>query len=151
MNPIAYVDTSAFLKRFLLEDRAEDMEAFVAAGEFDLAISSLTVTEFRCTLKRRLRLGQVSAISVQKAIQQLLQEIASGAVHFHSIDTATFNLAGELIEGLLSPLATLDAIHLACAKASGAALMVCADRQLLRAAAEANLETLDLSPLRNSH
>jgi uncharacterized protein len=145
MMPVAYVDTSAFIKRFLSEDNSAEMEALATSNTYQLAISSLTVTEFRSVMKRCLRLGTTSTSFTQKATEQLLQEIASGALRFHIIDAAIFNLAGELIEGLTSPLGTLDAIHLACAKATGAVLMVSSDRQLLRAAEESSMKILDLS------
>ena len=145
MMPVAYVDTSAFIKRFLLESRSTEMEALATSSQYQLAISSLTVTEFRSVMKRNQRLGTTSAAFRHKACVQLLQEIASGALRFHTIDASIFSLAGELIDGLSSPLATLDAIHLACAKASGAVLMVSSDRQLLRAAYESSMEILDLS------
>jgi len=147
MSEAAYIDTSAFIKRFLNEDRTSDMEAFAMAAQYRMAISSLTVTEFRSVLRRRSRMGTVGLDFVGKATQQLLKEIAGGALRFHAIDGATFNLAGDLIERLGSPLATLDALHLACAKACGAVIMVSADKQLLRASQEAGLEILDLSPL----
>lgn len=142
---IAYVDTSAFIKRFLLEDGSSEMDSFAQSGAHRLAISSLTITEFRSVMKRRLRERLIDQAFVQAATGQLLQEIASGALRFHGIDAATFNLAGELIDTLASPLATLDALHLACAKATGAALLVSADRQLLQAAREATLPVLDLT------
>ena len=63
---IAYVDTSAYLKRFLAEARSDDMEAFVAANNFQLAISSLSVTEFRAVLKRRLLLGRSARCFIKK-------------------------------------------------------------------------------------
>lgn len=146
MMPVAYVDTSAFMKRFLLENRSVEMEAFATSSQYQLAISSLTVTEFRSVLKRGQRHGTTTAAFTHKATEQLLQEIASGALRFHTIDAAIFSLACELIEGLSSPLGTLDALHLACAKATGAVLMVSSDRQLLRAAEESSMEILDLSP-----
>jgi predicted nucleic acid-binding protein len=147
MSEAAYVDTSAFIKRFLNEDRTSDMEAFAMDSKYRMAISSLTVTEFRSVLRRRLRMGTVGLEFVGKATQQLLKEIAAGALRFHAIDGATFNLAGDLIEQVESPLATLDALHLACAKACGAVIMVSADKQLLRASREAGLEILDFSPV----
>lgn len=116
-------------------------------AKYRMAISSLTVTEFRSVLRRRLRMGTVGLDFVGKATHQLLKEIAAGALRFHAVDGATFNLAGDLIERLESPLGTPDALHLACAKACGAVLMVSADKQLLRASREAGLQILDLSPV----
>jgi predicted nucleic acid-binding protein len=143
---VAYVDTSAFIKRFVAESRSADMDAFASGGSHRLAISSLTVTEFRSVLRRRVRMGTLSSDFIPAATSQFLKEVAGGALRFHAIDGATFNLAADLIENLDSPLATLDALHLAAAKACGAQLMVSADRQLLAAAREAGLEILDFSP-----
>lgn len=145
-RPLAYVDTSALMKRFVSEERTADMEAFVLADAHRLVISSLTVTEFRSVLKRRLRLGTLNALFVAKATEQLAIEVASSALAFQAIDGVIFNLAGDLIERLNAPLSTLDALHLACAKTAQCALMVSADKQLLRAAEEAEMQILDFSP-----
>jgi len=145
MMRVAYVDTSAFIKRFVPENHSTAMDDFASNGESRMAISSLTVTEFRSVMKRRLRLGTLSSQFVSRATEQLLKEISAGALRFQAIDASIFNLAGELIERLESPLGTLDSLHLACAKTSGATMMVSADRQLLRASTEAGLEVLDLS------
>lgn len=143
--PLAYGDTSAFMKRFLAEEHTAEMEAFALSGAWRLAISSLTLTEFRSVLKRRLRMGRVDAPFVARASEHLAIELAGDALALHAIDASMFELAGSLIERLRSPLGTLDALHLACAKAARAALLVSADRQLLRAAQEAELAVLDLS------
>lgn len=143
---VAYVDTSAFIKRFLREARTEDMDELAESNDYRLAISSLVVTELRSVFKRNQRLGLLSDTFVQQATQQLHTEIASGGLRFHAMDAAIFNLAGDLISRLTSPLGTLDALHLACAQATGADLMVSADLQLLRASEEAGLKTLNLVP-----
>ena len=143
---VAYVDTSAFIKRFLSEDRTEEMDALAESNNFRLAISSLVVTELRSVFKRHQRQGLLSDAFVQQATQQLHTEIASGGLRFHAMDATIFNLAGDLIARLASPLGTLDALHLACAQATGAELMVSADLQLLRASEEAGLKTLNLVP-----
>lgn len=145
-HPLAYVDTSALMKRYVTEDRTADMEAFALGSEYRLMISSLTITEFRSVLKRRLCMGTVNAPFVAKATEQLAIELASNALGFQAIDAGIFNVAGELIERLNAPLGTLDALHLACAKTARCALMVSADRQLLKAAKEADMSILDMSP-----
>ena len=143
---VAYVDTSAFIKRFLREARTEDMDKLAESNNYRLAISSLVVTELRSVFKRNMRLGLLNDAFVQQATQQLHTEIASGGLRFHAMDAAIFNLAGDLISRLVSPLGALDALHLACAQATGADLMVSADLQLLRASEEAGLKTLNLVP-----
>ena len=145
MTVSAYIDTSALIKRFITEPGTAQVEAFVATAKHRLTLSSLSITEFRSVMKRRLRLGTADSVFVRKANEQLSIEIASGALGFLAIDAALFNLAGDLIEQLDSPLAALDAMHLACAKTAGCSMMVSADKQLLRAAQEAGLEVFDLS------
>ena len=143
---VAYVDTSAFIKRFLHEARTEDMDELAESNDYRLAISSLVVTELRSVFKRNQRLGLINENFVQRATQQLHTEIASGGLRFHAVDASIFNLAGDLISQLTSPLGTIDALHLACAQATGAKFMVSADLQLLRASEEAGLQTLNLVP-----
>ena len=142
---IAYIDTSAFMKRFITEARSDDIDTLLNSDKYRPAISSLTVTEFRSVLKRRQRENLIISSFANKAVSQLLEEIASGALRFHAIDAAIFNLAGELIDKLTAPLGTLDALHLACAKATGAAVMISSDKQLLRAAFEADMQIIDFS------
>lgn len=142
---IAYIDTSAFMKRFIPEANSDAVDELLQAGTYRLAISSLTVTEFRSVIKRRVREGSIDSVFANKAVSQLLEEIASGALRFHAIDAAIFNLAGELIDKLTAPLGTLDALHLACAKATGAEVMISSDKQLLRAAFTSDMQVIDFS------
>ena len=142
---IAYIDTSAFIKRFIPEANSDAVDELLQSDKYRLAISSLTVTEFRSVIKRRVREGSIDSVFANKAVSQLLEEIASGALRFHAIDAAIFNLAGELIDKLTAPLGTLDALHLACAKATGAEVMISSDRQLLRAASTSDMQIIDFS------
>ena len=142
---IAYIDTSAFMKRFIPEANSDAVDELLQSGTYRLAISSLTVTEFRSVIKRRVREGSIDSLFANKAVSQLLEEIASGALRFHAIDAAIFNLAGELIDKLTAPLGTLDALHLACAKATGAEVMISSDKQLLRAASTSDMQIIDFS------
>ena len=133
------------MKRFITEARSDDIDTLLNSDKYRPAISSLTVTEFRSVLKRRQRDNLIISSFANKAVNQLLVEIASGALRFHAIDAAIFNLAGELIDKLTAPLGTLDALHLACAKATGATVMISADKRLLRAAFEADMQIIDFS------
>lgn len=133
------------MKRFLPEANSDAVDELLQSGTYRLAISSLTVTEFRSVIRRRVRQGSIDSVFANKAVSQLLEEIASGALRFHAIDAAIFNLAGELIDKLTAPLGTLDALHLACAKATGAEVMISSDKQLLRAASTSDMQVIDFS------
>jgi uncharacterized protein len=143
--PLAYVDTSAFIKRFVEELGTHAIEQFIAEGHFTLAISSLSMVEIRSVLKRKILQNEISA-DTAKSIKEIIHlEIASQSLFFQTVDAGTLERTGHLIEGLTSQLGALDAIHLACAKTAKCELMVSADKQLLRASIEAGLAIFDLN------
>ncbi len=144
MRP-AYIDTSAFVKRFIVEPGSMEVETLIASQQYRLTISSLSLTEIRAVLKRQLRLGVITALHARKAVEQTSIELASNALGFLAVDGVIFNLAGDIIENLAAPLGTLDAVHLASAKAARCEVMITADKQLLRAAVEAGLNVVDLT------
>ncbi len=141
----AYVDTGAFIKRFIVEPGSGDIETLIASNQYRLTLSSLSLTEIRSVLKRQTRLGVISAAHANKAVEQTSIELASNALAFQAVDAAIFNLADDMIESLAAPLGTLDAVHLASAKAAQCSVMISADRQLVKAASEAGLSVVDLS------
>lgn len=143
--PLAYADTSAFIKRFVEETGTAEIERFISDQNHTLMLSSLSMVEIKSVLKRKVvnrELTQETAKSIKELIDL---EIASQSIRFQAVDQATFEKTGHLIEGLTTQLGTLDAIHLACAKTANCELMVSADKQLLRAANELGMQTLDLS------
>lgn len=144
-KPLAYFDTSALVKRFITEAGTDEVEAFLMAQSHQYVLSSLSLTELKSVLQRRKRESQISAEVVRLIQQQVMLELARGSWNYLAIAEPILVYAGELIEQLKSPLGTLDAIHLACAKTAGCELMLSADRQLLHAAHEAGLQTMNLS------
>lgn len=150
MNPsLAYVDTSALVKRFVSEARSDDVESFLMRSSHRCVLSNLSLTELKTVLKRRRNdpnpKQQISMKTCKQAYNQVLIELAQGTWHFQPISEAVFTYAGELIDQLATQLGTLDALHLACAKTANCAMMVSADRQLIRASSELGMQTLDLS------
>ncbi len=143
--PLAYIDTSAFVKRFLVEVHTPAIEAFIADNQYSLMVSSLSLVELTCVLKRKLRLGEVAQQLVALIHEQVHMELASRALNLHVVEPSTFELASSLIERLASPLSSLDGIHLASAKAAQCSMMVSADKQLVRAAHELGLQVLDVT------
>jgi uncharacterized protein len=148
-RPMAYVDTSALVKRFVTEARSLDMETFLIAGSHRCVLSSLSLTELKTVLRRRQRdpngAQQIALQTAQQAYSQVLMELAQSTWHFQPIAESIFTYAGELVDQLATQLGALDALHLACAKTARCSLMVSADKQLLRASSELGLQTLDLS------
>jgi uncharacterized protein len=143
--PLAYLDTSAFVKRFVEEPGTAAIEKFVAEQRYTGVLSPLSVVEIKSVLKRKVISKEITHETAKQIKEMINLEIASQSVVFQTIDAATFERTGHLIEGLSTQLGTLDAIHLACAKAANCELMVSADKQLIRAAHELGMQTLDLS------
>ena len=148
-RPLAYIDTSALLKRFIEEAHSLEMETFLMADSHRCVLSSLSLTEMKSVLRRRQRdpnlAQQISLQASQQATSQVILELAQGSWHFQAISEAIFSFATDLIDQIQTQLGTLDALHLACAKTARCSLMVSADKQLLKASREAGLEILDLS------
>ena len=144
-KPLAYIDTSALVKRFMTEAKTDEVEASLMGQCHQCALSSQSLTELKSVLQRRKRELLISDEVVRLAQQQVMLELAQGSWQYLAITEPIFVYAGELIEQLKSPLGTLDAIHLACAKTSRCELMLSADRQLLLAASAAGLQTMNLS------
>lgn len=109
---IAYVDTSALLKRYVDEpdsDRAVDL----LAGADRLATGRHTVVELRRNLARLLPAASAAAARVAFA-----EDLA--AFWIVEIDAATCELAATIAEQ--SGVRTLDAMHLGAARRLGSAL-----------------------------
>jgi uncharacterized protein len=148
-RPMAYIDTSALVKRFVTEANSLAMETFLMTGSHRCVLSSLSLTELKTVLRRRQRdpnlTQQITLQTAQQAYTQVLMELAQSTWHFQPVAESIFTYAGELVDQLATQLGALDALHLACAKTARCSLMVSADKQLLRASSELGLQTLDLS------
>jgi len=145
VKKLAYVDTSAFIKRFVEESGTAEIERFISEQNHILMLSSLSMVEIKSVLKRKVANRELMQETVTSIKEHIDLEIASQSIRFQQIDAAIFERTGHLIESLTAQLGALDAIHLACAKTANCELMVSADKQLLRAATELGLQTLDLS------
>lgn len=146
---MAYIDTSALVKRFVNEANSLAMETFLMSGSHRCVLSSLSLTELKTVLRRRQHdpkvAQQITLQTAQQAYSQVLMELAQSSWHFQIVAESIFTYAGELVDQLATQLGALDALHLACAKTARCSLMVSADKQLLRASSELGLQTLDLS------
>ena len=123
----AYIDTSAFAKWYVPEQRSSDVEAFMqrAGG---VAITWLSVSELRSTLARRSRMGTIDAAYEGRAWAAFELHRRRGAFAVLPLDVETFDRATQLLG---SPpgaaLRTLDALHLAAAKQHGLRVFATAD------------------------
>lgn len=135
-----YVDTSALAKWYLPEAGAERFAQFVVALD-EALISRLTVVELRCLLGRRCRSGQLREEERDAAYRRFNEQVARGYIDVVAVPDSRFGEALRLIEILdASPLRTLDALHLAAARAASVDGLATADKAMAEAGHELGIE-----------
>ncbi len=131
---IVYVDTSALLKRVVLEPESEAVRATLtahdAAGDL-LTASSLAWLEASRAL-RRAKVAQVDAV-----VERALSGVAE-----HRLTTGLLDRARRVGP---DELRSLDAVHLASAVSVGAQAMLTYDDRLARAARSVGMSVLSPS------
>lgn len=140
MASICYVDTSALLKRYVEEPGSTSFESFCESSSHDLVISPLVATEFTGSLQRRLRGGDISVRYASQARRRFHDDVVAAGWRIVEFESAVFSTASDLMISLGSPLATLDALHLACALFYKVDALATADRQLATAGRRAKLQ-----------
>jgi len=132
----AYLDSSAFAKRFVEEEGSASVET-VCSQASELGLSVLCVPEVVSALNRRKREHALTAVQYGEAKRRLLDDVRD-AVLVHLIPS----VIGSAIRVLeTSPIRAMDALHIACALEWGADLFVSSDDRQLKAAKKAGLRT----------
>ena len=123
-----YIDTSALVKWYLEEPFSAEFEAYVAKRS-GACISRLTIVELRCALARRRRSKEINSRYEKDAMSTFDTDILRGHLQVLPVDDARFVEARKYIDQLADlPLRTLDALHLATAKAHRCRHFVTADK-----------------------
>lgn len=132
---VLYIDTSALLKRYILETGTAEINDFFA-GHAPFAISRLTMLEARCALARRCRGRQITATLEKKVLQAIRLDIQDGTLALYHVTDGQISMAFDLVEQFRSTigLRSLDAIHLAIASERNARAFVTADKVQAEAA-----------------
>lgn len=139
-EPVAtYFDTSALAKRYVAERGSHDVDAFLAGQDDAFVISPLVATELESVLRRLLRQRLIDAAFAAQARIDFAADLTAALWAMHPFEAASFARASVLIRELDSPLATVDALHLACAIEFGCDAIATGDRQLARAAQASGL------------
>ena len=127
------------MKRYLEEDGSDAFDAFCELPAVERVMCPLGITEFNGALERRVRLRNLTRSQACAVRQRFLGDVASGGWRVLDLEAEMFSTAGNLMIELGAPLATLDALHLACALHHGTQEFATADRQLATAARRAKL------------
>lgn len=135
-----YFDTSALAKWYLPEQGSAAFEVFVNSDRKRM-ISRLVTVEMRCLLARRRRAGEIDQDYETRAWIAFMTHTADGVFKVESLPDTRFSEARALIETLPGlPLRTLDALHLAAARAAEATILATADTVQRQAAQALGLE-----------
>lgn len=136
-----YLDTSALAKWYVAESDSDAFDDFIRdrAGAH---ISRLTVVELRCALSRRRRNREISVAFERAALTLFESHVRDGLLAVLTMDDSHFVAASQILSDLRRiPLRTLDALHLAVARANGVMAIATADQIMLSAAKALKFET----------
>lgn len=129
-----YLDTSALLKRYIMEPGSAAFEDFFAANA-PFHSSRLTLVEARSALARRHRLGQITRKLESAAFEELRTDLQDGVLVLHALaDSHAAHALDILAKTPKIPLRTLDALHLSAAQEIGATKFATSDRNQSEAA-----------------
>ncbi len=140
-----YVDTSALVKRYVHEPNSQAFDDFVAGSDDQFVLSPLTLVELQSVLMRRLRQRDFDRVYLKRLRTLFDGDLRAALWVVMPFPTQAFNEATRLVEQLDVALATLDALHVASARALGCTQFATADRQQARAAQHCGLSIHDFS------
>ncbi|HED13436.1 MAG TPA: PIN domain-containing protein [Gammaproteobacteria bacterium] len=137
-----YLDTSALAKWYLNEVGSDVFVEWIKQQD-DVHISSLTVTEMRCLLARRKRMGEISAELEQQIFATFTEDVERGFLSRQPLLDQHAQAAIGLMEQLPQhPLRTLDAMHLAIARSIGVQTIATSDHVMASAATSLEMEVI---------
>lgn len=127
-------DSSAFAKRYILEEGSDKIDHFLHNAS-QLGLCAILVPEIISALNRRRREHVLSNNDYRTIKKQLMQDVHDAVVL--QITPAVISRSVKLLEANI--LRAMDALHIACALEWQAELFVTADRRQHNAAKNAGL------------
>ena len=131
-----FVDSSAFAKRYVLEEGSEIIEDLLQRAS-QLALCTILVPEIISGLNRRQREQILSKSDYRKIKKQLLEDVHDAIVL--QVTPAVISRSVKLLETNI--LRAMDSLHVACAVEWQAELFATADKRQLKVAQNAGLLT----------
>lgn len=129
-----YVDTSTLVKWYVSEPYSDEVEAFLT-GDIQPVLSSLSMLEWDCTMRRRERAGSFDAHYRLLAEREFAAQLSEGFFRHADVSRHVFDLARDLIRQVEPlPLRAMDALHLAAASSLNISRFATSDRTLAEAA-----------------
>lgn len=122
-----YFDTSALVKRYVPERNSQAADLYFVENA-PVVVSRLVLLELRCTVGRKRRNGEISSAAEQGVMDKARLDMQDGVLMVYPMSDAYFVEAMRLIEDYPQfALRTLDASHLAAARAIGVDGLATAD------------------------
>ena len=135
-----FLDTSAFAKRYVLEEGADNVVALCRQAD-NLNVSVICLPELMSTFSRLVREKKLAKADYQKLKADAMADLVD--VDICQITPAILASVVSLLES--HPLRAMDALQVACALAVAPDRFVSADYRQLAAARKAGLNIVDVS------
>jgi len=141
-----YYDTGILLKLYTPERDSDRVRAFVVGAGEPLTFTALHRAECTSALRLKVFRGEATEAEVSSALRDIDEDAASGVLCATDLDWAPswwrcVGLADS--HAATTGCRTLDTLHVACAAALGARVMVTADPRQARLARKAGLKTVN--------
>lgn len=118
-----YFDTSALLPYYRSEPASEEVQALLDKQTEPVLISELTAVEVASALARWVRMQELSDAQANRIESALQEDIRDGRFLVRPLTGEHYRRAYHWLLTRKTPLRTLDALHIACAEGSEAALV----------------------------
>ena len=135
-----FLDTSAFAKRYVLEEGPDNVVALCQQAD-NLIVSVICLPELISTFSRLVREKKLAKADYQKLKADVMADLVD--VDICQITPAILASVVSLLES--HPLRAMDALQVACALAVAPDRFVSADYRQLAAARKAGLNIVDVS------
>lgn len=137
---IAFLDTSAFAKRYISERGTDKVIALCQKAD-SLVVSVICLPELISTLSRLVREKKLSKADYRRLKEDAMGDLAD--IDVCQITPAVLASVVTLLES--HPLRAMDALHVACALNVKPDTFISADHRQLSAARKAGLKVVDVS------
>ncbi|MEI7729635.1 MAG: type II toxin-antitoxin system VapC family toxin [Verrucomicrobiota bacterium] len=136
---MSYWDTSTLVKLYAQEMDSPAFEAYTLNSSSGLVTSRITIYEALATFRRKEAEGTLQPGTAPTLYSELLHDVAAGEVRIIELGADLENEYGQVLrlcyqQMPLIPLRTLDALHLASARAAGETEVVATDKRMRAAA-----------------
>ena len=108
-----FLDTSAVVKRYAPERGSRWIKGLIENPENSVTIVQICIVEVAAALARKVRTGEISRDSCQKALTRFLADMDTGDYEIAKLDDEVVSFAVGLTQR--HPLRGYDAVHLAAA------------------------------------